>query len=213
MLHIGEKHTVFIESMNIFANGVCHIDGMAVFVRGAVNKEECEIIITEIFPKYAYAELLNVIKESPFRIKPSCTHFRECGGCAFLNTTFENENKVKSDYVKSILKKNGFDVEVEKTIVPVYEKYRNKVVLFFDGDGYGYKEASSERIVAHDKCLINLPVFDEIAAFTAKYLRANQRALYIRKANGENGKIMVCPIFSSFPESKELLGAYAKRLA
>ncbi len=212
MLHIGEKHTVFIESMNIFANGVCHIDGMAVFVRGAVNGEECEVIIAEIFPKYAYAELLNVIKESPFRIKPSCTCFRECGGCAFLNTTFENENKVKSDYVKSILKKNGFDIEVEKTLAPVSLKYRNKVVLFFDGDGYGYKEASSERIVAHDKCLINLPVFDEIAAFTAKYLGDNQRALYIRKANGENGKIMVCPIFSSSAGSRELLCAYAKRL-
>ncbi len=212
MLHIGEKHTVFIESMNIFANGVCHIDGMAVFVRGAVNGEECEIIITEIFPKYAYAELLNIIKESPFRIKPSCACFRECGGCAFLNTTPENENKVKSDYVKSILKKNGFEIEVEKTLAPVSEKYRNKVVLFFDGDGYGYKEASSERIVAHDKCLINLPVFDEIAAFTAKYLGDNQRALYIRKANGENGKIMVCPIFSSSAENKELLSAYAKRL-
>ena len=105
MLNVGEKHTVFIESMNIFANGVCHIDGMAVFVRNAVNEEECEIIITEIFPKYAYAELLNVIKESPLRIKPSCTYFRECGGCAFLNTTFENENKVKYEYVKSILKK------------------------------------------------------------------------------------------------------------
>ena len=110
MLHIGEKHTVFIESMNIFANGVCHIDGMAVFVKNAVNKEECEIIITEIFPKYAYAELLNVIKPSPFRTKPACVCFRECGGCAFLDTTFENENKVKSDYVKSILKKKEYQV-------------------------------------------------------------------------------------------------------
>ena len=49
MLSLNETYTVSIEEMNIFGNGVCHIDSFVVFVFGAISGERCKIQITKLF--------------------------------------------------------------------------------------------------------------------------------------------------------------------
>ena len=76
------------------------------------------------------------------------------------------------------------------------QKYRNKVVLFFDGNSFGYMEKASNKIVPHSSCLLNDDIFDEIADFTAKELKGTSlRALYLRRSSHKDLEIMVCPIF------------------
>lgn len=196
MLKVGMSYTVTIEETNIFANGVCHIDGMTVFVEGAVSSEICDVEITKVFPKYAYAKCTGIHKVSDSRVVPTCSLCDKCGGCTFSNVTQKFENQVKLDYVRTSFRKNKIEAEFEEIVCPVDEKYRNKVVLYFHEGRFGYMARSTNNVVAHNECMLNDAVFDEIAAFTAKELRDKPiRALYMRKSSHDVPQIMVCPIF------------------
>jgi len=196
MLNIGDTFTVYIEDTNIFAKGVCHIDNLAVFVDGAITGEKCSIRITRVYPRYAYAECIEIYEKSQHRIAPACEKFGQCGGCAFSHTTLDFENTVKQEYVRASFKKQGMDADFTKTVCPVSQKYRNKVVLYFDGNAFGYMAKSTNKIVPHSTCELNEDVFDRIAAFTARELKGTPlRALYLRKSSHNNPEIMVCPVF------------------
>ncbi len=195
MVKINDIYTVTIEDVNIFGNGICHIDGFVVFVSGALKGEKCEIKITDVRKKYAYGTVTKALLISQNRVEPPCPVYHECGGCSLLHTDIAEENEIKESYLKSIFKKNAIDIEIEKIATPVSKNYRNKVVFFFQNGKYGYMEGGSNRIVTHLSCVLNEDVFDEIATFTGKYLKDSIRALYIRKSTGSDPQIMVCPIF------------------
>ena len=209
MLNIGDIYTVKIEDTNIYANGICHIDNMVVFVSGAITNETCKAKITKIHSKFAFADCVELIEKSEHRINPQCPHYDKCGGCSFLHTTIEFENEVKYNYVKSAFLKQRLNAEFEKTSCPVCEKYRNKVVLFFDGKNFGYMQSGTNKIVAHSACLLNDSIFDSIASYVAKELKDTLlRALYLRKSSQANAEIMACPIFYKRTD----IASFAKRL-
>ncbi len=195
MVKINDIFTVKIEDTNIFANGVCHIDGMVVFVEKALMGEECEIEITDVRQKFAYAKKTKINIPSKNRVEPACPAFNECGGCSFLHCNIDAENQVKENYAHSIFQKNGVDIEIEKISAPVSEKYRNKVVFFVENGKYGYVASGTKELVEHTKCLLNDDIFDDIAKYTVEfYKNSSLRAIYLRKSF-VNGEIMVCPIF------------------
>ncbi|MBQ7789596.1 MAG: 23S rRNA (uracil(1939)-C(5))-methyltransferase RlmD [Clostridia bacterium] len=196
MLESGQAYTVTIEECNIFANGVCHIDNMVVFVPNTLQGEECEITITKVMPTYAFARCDKIISPSNKRQVPACKVYNECGGCSFLHMNIEEENYIKNKYVKNAFKKQKIEADFEKTVSPVCEKYRNKVVLFFDGNDFGYMKEGTNQIVKHHTCNLNPDVFDKIASFTKEHIKSNNlRALYLRKSSHSVPEIMVCPIF------------------
>ena len=209
MLNIGEIYTVKIEDTNIFANGICHIENRVVFVNGAITNEVCKIKITKIQLRFAFAECLEIIEKSKHREIPQCSHSKACGGCSFLHTSLHFENEVKFNYVKSAFAKQHLNAEFEKTTCPVSQKYRNKVVLFYDGKDFGYMQKGTNKIVAHKSCLLNDDIFDNIASFVAEELKSTPiRALYLRKSSCKSTEIMACPIFYKKTDIKE----FAKKL-
>ncbi len=196
MVKVNDIYTVKIKDTNIFANGICHIDGFVVFVDGALIGEECKIQITEVRSKFAYARITTFISKSAERLIPACGSFSKCGGCSFLHCNLTAENQIKEKYIESIFKKNKIDVKIEKISTPVAEKYRNKVVFFFENGKYGYLEGGTKKLVEHENCILNEDIFDRIALFTKEALaNTTIRALYIRKST--QSEIMVCPIFYS----------------
>ena len=194
MVKINDVYTVEITDTNIFGNGICHIDGFVVFVDGALAGEKCEIEITEIHKKFAYAEVVSFVCKSEQRVEPSCPVYSLCGGCSLLHTSKEKENEIKENYLKSIFKKNGIDVSVEKVATPVFERYRNKVVFYYKNGKHGYMANGSNDVVVHSSCLLNDEIFDEIAELTGNIFGSKVRALFIRK-NNNLSEIMVCPVF------------------
>lgn len=207
MLSLNKTYIVEIDDVNIFGNGVCRLEDMVVFVDDGLKNEKCEIELTKINKSYAYAKAIRIIEKSKERTKPQCVHFKKCGGCSFLHTTIENENRIKEDYVKACFRKAKLDIELEKICSPTESEYRNKIVLFFDGEGFGYKQSNTNRIIRHKKCLLNDEIFDKIALESAIYLKGTSvRALSIRKST-EN-EITVCVILGKTNNLKE----YAEKI-
>ena len=195
MLKAGERYTVSIDDINIFGNGVCRIDGMAVFVEGGIVGEKCEIEIMSVRSKYGYAKAVKILTPSVYRVESLCPHFGVCGGCAFGNIDIELENEIKERYVKSAFFKQGIKAEFEKIICPVSQKYRNKAVLFCKNGKFGYMKKDTNIPVPHTECLLNPDVFEQIVRFTEEKLkRTSVRALYMRKTSHVDPKIMVCVV-------------------
>ena len=208
MLKENEKYTLVCEEMNNFGNGVCRIDGMIVFVSGAVIGDTVEAEIKKVNTGFALAEVTKIITPSSKRTEPVCPHFNACGGCSFCHTDIDTENEVKGDYVRGALKRLGIEAQVDNTVCPVADEYRNKVILFYNNGAFGYMARATNTVVAHSSCPLNERIFDEIANFTLKELDCTHlRALYMRKGQITN-QIMVCPIFKK-PTDIE---GYARRL-
>ena len=198
MLTEKEIYNVKIESVNNLGNGVARIDGMALFVPYAITGDICDVRIDKLYPSYAIGSIVELKEKSPYRDEPTCPNFTKCGGCSYLNLSLERENAEKQIQVESVLRKFKIEATTEKTACPVAEKYRNKVVLFYEKGEFGYYKQNTNQIIPHDSCIMNPDIFDKIADFCKVNLnKSNLRALFIRISSDDEPEIMVSPIYKT----------------
>lgn len=92
---LPENTTVTIESLTHDGRGVCHVDGKAVFVDGALPGEEVEIAFIRSSRKYDEAKVETVLIASKDRVEPRCEHFGLCGGCSLQHISPEAQVESK----------------------------------------------------------------------------------------------------------------------
>ena len=66
-----------------------------VFVPGGIPGEKVRVEIHSEKNKYAYANLVSVLKASPERIEPNCEYFGVCGGCHFQHLAYDAQLEAK----------------------------------------------------------------------------------------------------------------------
>ena len=125
-------------------------DGRAVFVPFGLPGERVRVRLVDEKRGFARAELLEVLDESPDRIKPKCKHFfsprplgegmgvRACGGCHYQNLSYENQLKAKTDILRDQLQRIGrMENPPVKPMVasPDEWNYSNQVQFHLTNDG------------------------------------------------------------------------------
>ena len=89
-MHEREKNPFFqkdtelellIEDMGTEGEGIGRKDGMAFFVKDAVLGDLVLAKVMKMKKNYGYARLIQIVEPSPFRAKPRCLYYRQCGGC------------------------------------------------------------------------------------------------------------------------------------
>ncbi|MCL2401800.1 MAG: 23S rRNA (uracil(1939)-C(5))-methyltransferase RlmD, partial [Oscillospiraceae bacterium] len=147
----NSEHVVTIEGYNSSGSGVARLDGLVVFVKGALRGEILKIHILKITKGAAFAKIVDVITPSPHRIAPACPNFGKCGGCDFMHMDYAEELALKRQRVEDSLKRiGGFDIAVAP-VVPseTQERYRNKAI-FAIGNINGHAVAGFYRERSHD---------------------------------------------------------------
>ena len=182
-MEVGMLYKVNIEDYDINGYGVTHIDNKVVFVVGALKGEEVNCIISNIHKKYAFADLIEVLKESKDRIKPECPYYEYCGGCDMMHMKYEVEQKIKEGRLKQTFRKFK-DCQFNPIIsAKEINKYRNKVMMPYtvnhDNDVmYGFYEKKSHRIVSINQCLISDDITNDMLYFIARYLNIFHIKIY-----------------------------------
>ena len=74
-------HTITIDRYASDGQGIGRLDGMAVFVRGALRGETCQVSLMKVGKSCAWARVVKILEKSPARIPSDCPHFPICGGC------------------------------------------------------------------------------------------------------------------------------------
>jgi len=128
---LPENTTVTIESLTHDGRGVCHIDGKAVFVDGALPGEEVEITFTRTSRKFDEAKVETLLKASKDRVEPRCVYFGLCGGCSLQHMSPEAQVQSKQQAMLEGLEHIG-KVEPDNILEPITAPvwgYRRKARL------------------------------------------------------------------------------------
>ena len=158
MLSKNQKAEVLIESSTPEGFGVCHLEGRAVFVAGALERERWEILILKVTNTAVWAKGVRILEPSSARIPDSCGN--PCGGCTLRHMTYEAELNIKKAHVDNCLCRIGEQSTVTSRIhaSPITDHYRNKAVFAVDTvDGkaaFGFYRPRSHTLVPVEYCFL-----------------------------------------------------------
>ena len=131
----GQNLELEITDLAFGGRGLAKVDGLAVFVDGAIPQDR---VIARIYRKkknYAEARLVSILEPSPFRVTPPCKYSSQgaeirCGGCKFQFLAYPQQLGYKHQQVADSLAHIGnlSDVRVHPTIPSeLIYGYRNKM--------------------------------------------------------------------------------------
>ena len=197
MLKKNDIFTVEIEDMNFLGFGVAKIDGMAVFVSGAVTLDVAAVKIIKVAKTYAVARTEKIVAPSPYRVEDDCPVSASCGGCAFRAVTYNYEKSLKESFVKMSFVKQGMrDVTVMPLTHAGLSHYRNKgqYPVRRDANGktvIGFFAAKSHRVLDCSDCKLQHPAFAPIISEIREFIDKNNISVY----SEEDGKGLVRHIY------------------
>jgi len=147
----GQELELAIEKIAAGGHGMAHVDGLPVFVHGAIPGQKVLVTITRRKDRFAEGKIKKVIKSSIEEIKPRCKHFWDCGGCVWQHLPYQKQILYKEELVKETLEHvTPVDEKVRKnlpgrvlSIIPSPQvfNYRNKLELSF---GYGEMRSAEQ---------------------------------------------------------------------
>lgn len=146
---------VNIEKLDYEGRGIAHINGKVIFIPKVLPEEVVEIKIVLEKKKYAMGKVLRILKKSPKRIGSFCPCSKQCGGCTFDITTYQDSLEFKKEIAKDILRQNKIEVGDFSILCSrgVLE-YRNKITLHVKDSQIGYYVEESHEFVPIKTCYL-----------------------------------------------------------
>ena len=221
MLREGKTYPAVIEGYASGGEGVARIEGMAVFVKGALRGERGPVFIEHIGHSAAWGHMDKLLEPSPARVEPDCPYYGTCGGCQFRHMTYAEELRAKRQRVEDALRRvGGADVTVEEILGgSTLDAYRNKCQFPISPDGRaGFFRARSHQVIPALDCRLQAPQANAAAAAVEGYLldfdvpaydeashRGLLRHIYVR--TNQKGQALVCLVVNGdrLPGEEELV--------
>ena len=122
-----------ISGMNSSGQGVGKIEGLTIFVDGAITGEKIEAKVTELKKNYCIGKINKIIEPSPYRIVPFCEVFGNCGGCSLQHMSYDYQLVYKTRKVRDEVERiSGIkDIKINEIIgMENPLNYRNKAEYF-----------------------------------------------------------------------------------
>jgi len=130
----GDITEFAIDDLAFDGKAVAHVDGKVVFLDAGLPGETVRAEVTAVKPRYNQARALEIITRSDARIPARCSHFDECGGCAWQDLVYARQLEYKRGHVVECLTRIGKldGVEVREVLAadPTFF-YRNKMEFSF----------------------------------------------------------------------------------
>ena len=230
MLKKNDQVTVEIEKFGSEC-GIAHLDGMTLFVLGALPGEKVTARVQKVEKKYAFLKTLDVLSPHPQRTQPPCPYYEKCGGCATQHMDYALSLEMKREKVQDALERIGglrLPVPLPLGMETPYH-YRNKTALpVGEKDGQlqmGFYAPRSHRIVDIERCLIakdesNI-VLEVVRSWMEKfriapYNEVTHRGLvrHVMSRVSKKGDVMAVLIATapSLPHSRELIAMLRARI-
>ncbi len=126
----GEILELVVEKTVFGGDGLSRVDGMAVFIEGAVPGDRVRALITRKKKDWAKARVTELLSPSPERVAPPCPYAGHCGGCKWQHIAYERQLHYKAEHVRESLQHIAglTDVPVEDAFAsPQIFGYRNNM--------------------------------------------------------------------------------------
>lgn len=184
----NEEYLVEIIDNGFQGEGIAKIDGMAVFIPGAIKGEKVKIKILKVTSSHAFGKILEIVEKASCRIESDCDTYSRCGGCVMRHINYDDTIAMKKNAVESTLKKAlGRDVTIDDVLKmdePYY--YRNKLQypIGIGEDGspvMGVFAERTHRIIPTLECKIQDKKSQEIANDIFEFVKENKISVYNEK--------------------------------
>lgn len=166
-----EKEVVVkIEKLASNAQGIARYEGAVIFVDDVCPEDECRVKIVKKHKSYYIAKVIEMIKPSPYRVKPFCPIHSACGACQLQHIDYEQQLIIKKQIVEDAMK--GLDVLVQDVLPsPSIKEFRHKIQYPIRQTAVskrilaGYFKPKSHELVNIKYCPIQPTICDEIIEF------------------------------------------------
>jgi 23S rRNA (uracil1939-C5)-methyltransferase len=148
------------DAVGIQEGGADH--GRVTFVPLAAPDERILARVVRRRARVAWAELVEVLEPSPWRVTPPCPVFGRCGGCQWQHVHLDVQREAKRQIVARALGLPGVPL-----IAPVESGagYRERARLIVGSAGeIGFHARRSHVVVDVDRCLLLAPTLDKALA-------------------------------------------------
>lgn len=190
--------------------GIAERDGRVVMVSGALPGEQVIAKIEKGNTKLWQGKTVELLNQSPERIKPPCKVFSQCGGCQLQHMSLDGQHQVKKQAVTDHFKRNNIDLpEVVDLISLTSFEYRHRARLHVSSSGQlGFHAEQGNKVVAFASCAIFTPALTEaVSQLTSQAPLKGMKQLEV--AVDDFGKIGLKAI-KGRPEAVEALNSWAE---
>ncbi|MBR6126409.1 23S rRNA (uracil(1939)-C(5))-methyltransferase RlmD [bacterium] len=164
---------VKIEKLSNLGFGIAKVDGYVIFVSGSCPEDFVKIRLTKKNKNFANAEIVEVIKPSPYRVEPFCKMQKVCGACQLQFINYPKQLEFKRDIVKDTMRSIfGSEIEVKEVVPsPKVTEYRHKLQYPVSETKEskrivaGYYKQNSHELVNIKHCPIQPEFCNEIIEF------------------------------------------------
>lgn len=197
-LEVGKEYKVEIIDMGINLEGIAKVNGMTLFVPGAIVNEIVIVMVVRVTINYGVAKIIEILTKSKYREEPICDSYKHCGGCNSLHIEYSKALDIKKHAAINTMAKQGISKEIIGSIYGMGNPYgyRNKViypVVNYTGKNImGMFKENSHDIIEIKQCHIQNSVIDEVARYMLECLSKEGLKGYNEKnASGDVKNIMV----------------------
>ena len=181
-------------------------DGPVVFVRHALPGETVMARVTDVTSRLARAEAVDILTQSPDRVKPPCPHAAPggCGGCDWQHAALPAQRSLKAAVIRQQLKRlAGLDREVTVEALPGDEDdaplgsqrpglgWRTRVQFAVRLDGVaGLRAHRSHEVVDIGECLITHPAITDLGLPALRWPATASVEAVVATGSGERAVII-----------------------
>jgi len=224
----NDELVIEIEDIGSDGEGIGKYQGYTLFVKNALVGDKVKVKVMKTKKSYGYARLLEIIVESPYRVKARCELAGKCGGCSIQHLDYEKQLEYKQNKVKNCLERiGGFHNEINmEPIIGMEEpyNYRNKAQFPVgrNKEGkvvIGFYAGGTHSIIDTTNCYIQAEVNEQIMKKVRDFLEEYHISIYNEEENKglvrhiltrvgfTTEEIMVCFILNSneLPHKEELI--------
>jgi len=159
-----------------------------IIIKNGLPGQRALVRIKKTRKKYE-GQILEVLEKAPNEIEAHCDAFSKCGGCTYQNLSYDEQLKLKKNYVLSLLEEAGISGFEYVGITPSPEVfgYRNKMEFSFGDNAKDgplmlglHEQGSFYNIVKTDGCQITDNDFNLIQKAALKFF-AERDVSYFHK--------------------------------
>jgi 23S rRNA (uracil1939-C5)-methyltransferase len=190
MIEKGQNYELTIEDMSTEGQGIGRIEGMAVFVDGAVVGDVIKTELMKIKKNYAFGRLTEIIEPSSARIEPACRYTNDCGGCSLQAMGYQDQLAWKQKMIADkLVRIGGLEAPVVHETIGMENplRYRNKAQFPVGEAAIGFYKAKSHHVVDCSECLIQSRAAEAVAQALRDYMRTDHISAY----DEETGKGLI----------------------
>ena len=103
----GDIVELRIDRVAFGGQGIARLDGLVIFVKGAIPGDRVRALILRKKKAYAEAKIQELLVPSSDRIEAPCPYFGICGGCQWQHVTYERQLEYKRGHVEEALSHIG----------------------------------------------------------------------------------------------------------